>query len=121
MLASAMIVLAFSLAPLLPYKFGVSSEASWRGVGSVFALGTLASMAPTYRPVFASPVKRGVAISILLTQLAAALGLLAAVTFPARISIVGAYHAMLFVYLGSAAVLFMRVVVSVYSQRAPAA
>jgi hypothetical protein len=121
MLLSAMIVLAFSLAPFLPYKFGVSSQASWRAVGAIFALGALGSMPSSYRRVFASPVNRRVAVSIFLVQLAAGIGLAAAVAFPTSISVVGAYHAMLFAYLGIASVLFMRVVASAYSSGTRAA
>jgi hypothetical protein len=121
MLVSAMIVLAFSLAPFLPYKFGVSSETSWRAVGAIFALGALCSMPISYRRVFASPVNRRVAVSIFLAQLAAGIGLATAVAFPILISVVGAYHVMLFAYLGSASLLFMRVVASAYSSGPPAA
>lgn len=121
MLQSAVYVLAFSLAPFVPARFGVSDEISWRATGLVFALFTLVPLPFTYRKVLSSPVNSRVAISIGLMQLVAGLVLAASVAVLSQTVVVGAYHLSLMVFLAMSSILFMRVVTSAYGGSTPAA
>ena len=121
MLVSALTVLAFSLAPFLLDRFGVSDEVSWRAAGTVFVLATLGPMPFRYRRILASPVNSRVALSLGLVQLLAGLVLATSVAALSRTAVVGAYHALLFAFLFTSGILFMRVVSSAYARDAPAA
>jgi len=121
MLQSAMMVLAFSLAPFLPAKFGVSDDMSWRIAGALFALATLTPLPFVYPRLLASPLNSRVTVSIGVMQLVAGLALATAVATLSLAAVVGAYHFSLFTALATSSILFMRVVTSAYSGDAPAA
>jgi len=121
MLQSAILVLAFSLAPFVPAKFGISEEVCWRAVGAVFALAMLAPIPFQYPRILSSPVNSRVAASIGLMQLVAGLTLAISVAILSPTAVVGAYHFSLFVGLAMSSILFMRVVTSAFSGETPAA
>ena len=121
MLQSAIVVLAFSLAPFLPAKFGVSDDLSWRTAGAVFALAMLAGIPFLYPRILSSPVNSRVAVSIGLLQLVAGLALATSVATQSATAVVGAYHLALFAGLAASSILFMRVVTSAYSGKTSAA
>jgi len=114
MLQAALVVLAFSLAPFLPARFGVSDDLSWRTAGAVFALAMLAPMPFQYPRVLSSPVNSRVAISLGILQLLAGLALATCVATQPLVVVIGAYHLALFAMLASSSILFMRVVTSAY-------
>jgi hypothetical protein len=114
MLQSAVFVLAFSLAPFLPARFGASDEISWRIAGVAFALFTLIPLPFTYRRVLSSPVNSRVAISLGLMRLVAGLVLAISVAVLPHTVVVGAYHLSLLAFLATSSILFMRVVTSAY-------
>ena len=120
MIETALLVLAFSLVPYLPYKFGMSSEASWRVAAVVFALAALARVFLVGTRMLATSPNRWF-LGFGAAQGLAALLLLAAAPAFSLATVVGAYHLLLYLYLLTAAFLFLRAALRVFETKEPAA
>lgn len=116
MLETAVLTLAFSLAPFLPAKFGASDDSSWKVAAIAFATAIIARIVFLLRvrgrPTLVNPLGASIIGG---TQFLASLVLLGASFWLSSSIIVGAYHLLLFVYLLTSAYLFIRVALSVFA------
>jgi hypothetical protein len=122
MLETAILTLAFSLAPYLPAKFGVSDNLSWHAVAVAFAavvLGRMVFMLRARR--LPALVNSAGARAIGGAQILGALVLVGACFLGSLDIVVGAYHLLLFVELLVSAYLFIRVALSVLTSAEPRA
>ena len=124
MLESALVALAFALAPFVPYLFGFSEEVTWRVAAAGFSAASITRLCILIRrlpEVRAAGASMSWLVVVVSAQVAAVPVLLAVVGGAAGESAGAAYVLALFIALFASGVFFLRLAVSLLASQGPTA